>query len=66
MFVKKKTYEAPAIIEAAQFERRTLLTGCAKADPACKASVQTFASQCTTQQTILGQGSACANAAYVS
>ena len=31
----KKSYHPPAIIEASQFERRTLLTGCAKANPAC-------------------------------
>ena len=59
----KKSYHPPAIIEASQFERRTLLTGCAKANPACTGDVQTFTQQCQLQ----GPGSAtCQNANFVS
>lgn len=64
----KKSYHAPAIIEASQFERRTLLTGCAKANPACATSVQALTSTCQDQKDF-GQGSgttACQQASYVS
>ena len=52
----KKSYHAPAIIEASQFERRTLLTGCAKANPACLNDKQGNVSTCQSQTEQVQQG----------
>ena len=52
----KKSYHAPLIIEASQFERRTLLTGCAKANPACLNDKQGNISTCQSQTEQVQQG----------
>ena len=68
----KKSYHAPAIIEASQFERRTLLTGCAKANPACLGTKQSNVSTCQSQTEQVQQGGGslntleCQNRAFVS
>ncbi len=59
----KKSYHPPAIIEASQFERRTLLTGCAKANPACTGVKQQFTQQCSQQG---GATPECQNSNFVS
>ena len=64
----KKAYQAPAIIEAAQFERRTLLTGCTKtAGGTCGSQKQLISGQCNNQSLFNpGPHQSCQNANNIS